>query len=745
MATWRSDAYDGRYLELSISESVDIISNTSTLYWTLTSAGGSSAYYTIAETTVTINGEQVYHKARTDYTARTFPAAKGSTSGSVTVTHDSDGSKSISVGFSTRVYVWQPEEYGGTLQLANIDCSAPSVSFSVSNINANSFKISASSSVTADKWGYSLDGGTTWTEVGYEGTYKEFNVTGLDPNATYSVQVKARKKTNNVYGYSGKASYSTLGRTTMNSVSPIAVDTDTVVVAMNATVYDSSFYHKLEIRDTRLFKPTTYLTTSAFKFQSAGVADRTITLTAKERSKLLTVTRNVKSLRVRLVLTTYTAADCITKVGGANVKECVVTTSEDVSRPDFSEFSYVDSRGLVGKITGNTADNVILIQAYSSLTVNAVAGTAKNGASIKSYSVSIGTASKTSSSAAIPVGTIGSYGDAMPLTVTCIDSRGYSTSVTKYVKVLKYEKPKLYSVALRRKDDIEDIVQLAFRGAFSSLKPDGSAEINSVKFAGFYYKKTTEDAWSTWCSIKNDVSTAGTSFSFSADQLMKSASEALSLDTEQSYDFHLVVRDQLDSYASYDDYFVIPQGTPVVSIRKRNSTYNYSRVGINNPHPTEAVDVSGNVKVAGKVVAEDIVINGKTLLDWTKPVGSIYQSTNDTDPGTLFGGKWEKIEDRFLLAAGAAYKAGTTGGEAAHALELEEMPNHCHPIYAPNAGGPDEGAALGFPTVGDRQTWWAEASKTGVRGGGKDAKDGEAQAHNNMPPYYAVYTWRRTA
>ena len=736
MATWRSDAYDGRYLELSVSESVDIINNTSTLYWTLTSAGGSSAYYTIAETTVTINGEQVYHKARTDYTARTFPAAKGSTSGSVTVAHDSDGSKSISVGFSTRVYTWQPAEYGGTLQLVNIDRSAPSVSFSVSNINANSFKISASSSVTADKWGYSLDGGTTWTEASHEGTYKEFDVTGLDPNATYSVQVKARKKTNSVYGYSNKASYSTLGRTTMNSVSPIAVDAETVVIAMNATVYDSSYYHKLEIRDTNLLKPTTYITTEAFKFQSAGAADRTITLTARERSKLLTVTRNVKSLRVRLVLTTYTAADCITKVGGANVKECVVTTSEDVSRPDFSEFSYVDSRGLVGKITGNTADNVILIQAYSSLTVNAVAGTAKNGASIKSYSVSIGTASKTSSSAAIPVGTIGSYGDAMPLTVTCIDSRGYSTSVTKYVKVLKYEKPKLYSVALRRKDDIEDIVQLAFRGAFSSLKPDGSAEINSIKFAGFYYKKTSEDTWSAWCSIKNDVSTAGTSFSFSTDQLMKSASEALTLDTEQSYDFHLVVRDQLDAYASYDDYFVIPQGTPVVSIRKRNSTYNYARVGINNPRPTEALDVSGNVKVDGKVVAEDIVINGKTLLDWTKPIGSIYQSTDDTDPSKLFGGTWEKIEGRFLLATNEKYKVGSTGGEESHTLTENEIAPHRHPIWFPNAGG-EQSAEIGYPEAGSKNTWYAEASKTAAAGGGK--------AHNNMPPYYAVHTWRRTA
>lgn len=128
------------------------------------------------------------------------------------------------------------------------------------------------------------------------------------------------------------------------------------------------------------------------------------------------------------------------------------------------------------------------------------------------------------------------------------------------------------------------------------------------------------------------------------------------------------------------------------------------------------------------------------------PVGSIYMSTSSTSPATIFGGgTWEQIENRFLLAAGSEYEAGTTGGETEHALELEEMPSHAHPIYAPNAGGAEEGAALGFPTVGDKKTWWVEASKTGVRGGGKGEKDGEARAHNNMPPYIAVYVWKRTA
>ena len=46
------------------------------------------------------------------------------------------------------------------------------------------------------------------------------------------------------------------------------------------------------------------------------------------------------------------------------------------------------------------------------------------------------------------------------------------------------------------------------------------------------------------------------------------------------------------------------------------------------------------------------------------PIGSIYMSVNSTNPSELFGGEWERIQDRFLLASGSAYANGSTGGSA---------------------------------------------------------------------------------
>lgn len=124
------------------------------------------------------------------------------------------------------------------------------------------------------------------------------------------------------------------------------------------------------------------------------------------------------------------------------------------------------------------------------------------------------------------------------------------------------------------------------------------------------------------------------------------------------------------------------------------------------------------------------------ILDNVYPVGSIYMSVNSTNPKNLFGGTWEQIQGRFLFGMNSSYPAGSTGGEITHKLTQGEMPKHNHIIYAPNAGGPDEGAALGFPEVGSSNTWWAVACMT--------EQTGDNEAHNNMPPYLSVYIWKRT-
>lgn len=118
--TLNSGSYNGRYLQLYCSQSKDIATNRSTITWKLSSIGGSSNYYSTGPTSVTIAGQQVYNESRVNWDANVFPAAKGSVSGTIYVDHDSAGNKSISVSFTTAIYVGSTSTYSGTWTLDNI-------------------------------------------------------------------------------------------------------------------------------------------------------------------------------------------------------------------------------------------------------------------------------------------------------------------------------------------------------------------------------------------------------------------------------------------------------------------------------------------------------------------------------------------------------------------------------------------------------------------------------------------------
>lgn len=108
------------------------------------------------------------------------------------------------------------------------------------------------------------------------------------------------------------------------------------------------------------------------------------------------------------------------------------------------------------------------------------------------------------------------------------------------------------------------------------------------------------------------------------------------------------------------------------------------------------------------------------------PIGYIYLSTSNVNPGQFFGGTWEPIKDRFLLLAGDTYKGGQTGGEATHKLTVEEMPSHGHKM--PWGRGNNSAGNPGVMGTDTNAKSWVENT-------------GGNQPHNNMPPYIVVYGW----
>lgn len=176
-------------------------------------------------------------------------------------------------------------------------------------------------------------------------------------------------------------------------------------------------------------------------------------------------------------------------------------------------------------------------------------------------------------------------------------------------------------------------------------------------------------------------------------------------------------------------------------------------------------------KHQGQTIDNNIDIINE-FLNKTYPIGSIYMNINNVNPGTLFGGTWEQIQDRFLLAAGSSYAGGSTGGAASHThtsaahthttaghtLTINEMPSHTHPIYYdPNfcavSTGNNNSWKQGLVNVGYPYGNYPTNQNQPYSGGGASHSHGDTGSttpsntgsSSNLPPYLTVYIWKRIA
>ena len=149
-------------------------------------------------------------------------------------------------------------------------------------------------------------------------------------------------------------------------------------------------------------------------------------------------------------------------------------------------------------------------------------------------------------------------------------------------------------------------------------------------------------------------------------------------------------------------------------------------------------------------------------IDNIYPIGSIYMSVNNTDPGTLFGGTWQAIENTFLVAQGSNFTAGSNGGQISI--------NHTHQYGMQFGGwcgetifeGDTNTGSLKYNTDGTfTLAPWSGNVLSADAPVNATLTSTSTTAHNmyhqrsigdtsyvsisTLPPYLAVYMWKRIA
>ena len=356
---------------------------------------------------------------------------------------------------------------------------------------------------------------------------------------------------------------------------------------------------------------------------------------------------------------------------GSSSCTLIANCNESSCKPTLSG-TVVDSNTTTVALTGS---NTKFVRYYSNASITATA-TARNSATLKSQTTACGSKSITTSTGTLNGVESGTF------VFSATDSRGYQTILTKAYDLVEYVK--LTCSMEASAPTTAGTATLKVSGSYWNGNFGKTANTLTIQ----YRYKTQGGTYSSWTASAETITKSNNTYSTTI-----SISE---LDYLNAYTFQVRAIDKLATIESGEQ------------TRKTTPVFDWGKDDFN---------INGS-----------LTINGVDIFKLLYPVGSIYVSVKSTNPKNLFGGSWTQIKDRFLLAAGTTYKAGSTGGESEVTLNRFQMP-----------------PAVWASGSGENVIETSTSGAAGVGYGMYTQADNWGQAHNNMPPYLAVYVWKRTA
>ena len=581
---------------------------------------------------ITINGTQ-YTGSIANYDGYSSVTLK---SGSLTVGHNTDGSKSISFSFSVtdtsgQTYTCGNASSSGSMALTTIPRYLSITTFDITNITENSIVVKWTTSDPRSGTYYSLDNGTTWIgsatygeSLGSDGKSGTFNILELKANTTYKLKIKIKRTDSSLWTESSEKSFSTYNYPYCTSAPNFTIG-NTVKLDFYNPLKRSLEWQVLGA-DNSIIAGNTTTGTSYTGINGEGSVNN-----------LYKSIPNAKSGTYK-VKVTY-SGNVATKTGGTY-------SIKGTEKPTLGTLSYADTDTKIVAITGN---NQHIVQNQSTLSVTIGSATPNNSAgSITKYVLSYnGITKQYTSTGVYSLGKINSSSN-IDITLTATDSRGLSASKTIKVTMLGHGNPTA-TVTLERLNNYEDESYLTVDGSVSSVNSKNTMAIK-------YRYKVSGGSYGSFVTIGDKVK------------------QTLTLNKNNAYIFNIVVTDAFGSV--YDAEHTLGKGVfPMFIDTQKNS------VGVNCfPYNENSFEVDGLISASK--------IKCKNLLYTPYTESNKLTITATKDDHAIITGYYCRLEKGKKYTFTCKTDGVWGGGNATDTVELFFLKDKAYTTYFQVLGSP---------------------------------------------------------